>query len=167
MDVKYINPFMSSIRNVFQTMLSLDVTFGKPGIKTDPHASHDVSGVIGLSGDVDGVVVVSFPRLAAVRIASTFAGVNLSEVDDDFPDAIGELANMISGNAKKDLDGLKVFISPPSVVVGASHQIKSTKIIPRLVIPCSTLAGSFVVEVGIRVVNKPAELLAETAAEAI
>jgi len=166
MDVKYINPFMSSIRNVFQTMLSLDVTFGKPGIKTDAHASHDVSGVIGLSGDVDGVVV-SGPRLSAVRIASTFAGVNLSEVDDDFPDAIGGLANMISGNAKKDLGGLKVFISPPSVVVGASHQIKSTKIIPRLVIPRSTLAGSFVVEVGMRVVNRPAELLVATAAEAI
>ena len=125
MDVKYINPFMTAIRNVFNTMLNMDVEFDKPHVRTAVDTTHDVSGVIGLSGDVDGVVIVSFPRLAATRIASTFAGVDLSETDDDFADAIGELANMISGNAKKDFDGLQVFISPPSVVVGSSQELKN------------------------------------------
>jgi len=150
MDVKYINPFMASIRNVFNTMLNMDVEFDKPHVRKAENATHDVSGVIGLSGDVDGVVIVSFPRLAAIRVASTFAGVDLSETDDDFADAIGELANMISGNAKKDFEGLQVFISPPSVVVGAGHMVKSTSVVPRLVIPCLTPAGPFVVEVAVR-----------------
>jgi len=165
MDVKYINPFMSSIRNVFSTMLRLDVAFSKPHVKKSEEAEHDVSGIIGLSGDVDGVVIVSFPKLAAVRIASTFAGTDLSEADEDFADAIGELANMISGNAKKDFDGLNVYLSPPSVVVGQGHQIKGTKITPRLVIPCSTQAGSFVVEVGMRLVRQAEPQLASAAAE--
>lgn len=164
MDVKYVNPFMAAIKNVFKTMLNMEVEFAKPHIRTEIDTTHDVSGVIGLSGDVKGVVVVSFPRLAAVRIASAFAGVDLNDSDEDFPDAVGELANMISGNAKKDFDGLQVFISPPSVVIGASHQIRSTKVVPRLVIPCQTPAGSFVVEVGMQELCKQQEQLAEAAA---
>jgi len=150
MDVKYINPFMTAVKNVFKTMLQMDVQFGKPHVKTEEGASHDVSGIIGLSGDVVGAVIVSFPRLAATRIASAFAGMDLSESDDDFADAIGELANMISGNAKKDFDGLRVFISTPSVVIGSNHLIRNTKVTPRLVIPCTCPGGSFVVEVGMK-----------------
>jgi len=150
MDVKYVNPFMSAIKNVFKTMLQMDVQFGKPHIKTDETHSHDASGIIGLSGDVVGAVIVSFPKVAATRIASAFAGTELEVTHDDFADAIGELANMISGNAKKDFDDVRVFISTPSVVIGTGHQVRNTRVTPRLVIPCMTPAGSFVVEVGMQ-----------------
>ena len=165
MDVKYINPFMTSIRNVFQTMLQMDVTFGKPHMKHDDKCTHDVTGIIGLSGDVVGAVIVSFPRLAATKIASAFAGTEMTVEHQDFADAIGELANMISGNAKKDLEGLNVMISTPSVVIGRDHQIRSTKVTPRLVIPCSTPAGSFVVEVGMEEVGSDNKNLAAATAE--
>ena len=36
-----------------------------------------------------------------------------------------------------------------------NHQIMNTKPTPRLVIPCTTAAGSFVVEVGIKTVKRP------------
>jgi chemotaxis protein CheX len=165
MDVKCINPFMGAIKNVFKTMLNLDVQFGKPQVKTQETMSHDVSGIIGLSGEVVGAVIVSFPKLSAVKIASTFAGINLSDADDDFADAIGELANMIAGNAKKDLEGLNIMISTPSVVIGSGHQVKSTKVFPRLIIPCSCVMGSFVVEVGMKKVNRPADAVVEHATE--
>jgi|WetSurMetagenome_2_1015567.scaffolds.fasta_scaffold651825_2 chemotaxis protein CheX len=165
MDVKCINPFMGAIKNVFKTMLKMDVQFGKPHVCSQESVSHDISGIIGLSGDVVGAVIVSFPKLSAVKIASVFAGIALSEADEDFPDAIGELANMIAGNAKKDIEGLNIMISTPSVVIGAGHQVKSTRIIPRLAIPCSCPVGSFVVEVGIKKVSSPAESLVTTVAE--
>jgi chemotaxis protein CheX len=168
MDVKCINPFMGAIKNVFKTMLNLDVQFGKPQIKTQETVSHDVSGIIGLSGEVVGAVIVSFPKLSAVKIASTFAGIDLSDSDDDFADAIGELANMIAGNAKKDLDGLHVMISTPSVVIGSGHTVKNSKVVPRLIIPCSCVMGSFVVEVGMKKVNRPADaVVAQTTESAI
>lgn len=163
MDVRYINPFITSVKNVFKTMLQMDVQFGKPTVKSDETHTHDVSSIIGLSGDVVGAVIVSFPKLAATRIASAFAGVDLKEEDADFADAIGELANMISGNAKKDFDGLDVLISVPSVVIGTGHQIRATKVTPRLVLPCSCPAGSFVVEVGMRKVKKPQPLVQASA----
>jgi chemotaxis protein CheX len=165
MDVKCINPFMGAIKNVFKTMLNIDVQFGKPQVQNQEGVTHDVSGIIGLSGDVEGAVVVSFPRLSAMKIASAFAGVTLTENDADFPDAIGELANMIAGNAKKDLDGLHVLISVPSVVVGSGHQVMNTRILPRLIIPCTCPMGSFVVEVGMKTLVKPKDGVVNTPAE--
>jgi chemotaxis protein CheX len=165
MDVKCINAFMSSVKNVFQTMLKIEVEFGKPHVETKEETMHDVSGIIGLSGDVVGAVIVSFPKLSAVRIAGKFAGVALSEADEDFADAIGELANMIAGNAKKDIEGMKIMISTPSVVIGAGHQVKSTRGIPKLLIPCSCPLGSFTVEVGFKRAGKSEEALCETTTE--
>ncbi len=166
MDVKYVNPFMGAIKNVFKVMLNMDVQFGKPHIMTQEDITHDVSGIIGLSGDVVGAVIVSFPRLSALKIAGIFAGVTFVETDADFTDAVGELANMIAGNAKKDLDGLKISISTPSVVIGAGHQVKGTRMVPKLIIPCSCPAGSFVVEVGMKQVANPSQAMAHaTAAE--
>lgn len=136
-------------------MLNLEVSFDKPNLKTDAKASHDVSGIIGLSGDAVGAVIMSFPKPAALRIAGALAGVTFREMDEDFADAIGEIANMVAGNAKKDLEGLNVSISVPSVIIGQNHQVKATKLLPRLAIPCSTPIGSFIVEVGMKIVNKP------------
>lgn len=154
MDVRYINPFMRAIKNVFQTMLKLDVTLQKPHIKTDGRASADVSGVIGFSGDATGCVVLSFPKEAACNIASTFAGMPISLESVDMVDAIGELANMVAGNAKKDFEGVRISISLPSVVIGADHIVGQSRMVPRLVLPCTSTLGNFFVEVAMKV-DKP------------
>jgi chemotaxis protein CheX len=153
MDVRFINPFIGAIGNVFQTMLGLEVEYGKPQFGHTENVGHDVSGIIGLSGDVEGSVVVSFPMASALKIAGTFGGMEMTEPDEDFADAIGELANMISGNAKKDFEGLNVMISVPSVVVGCGHTVKSNRVLPTVNIPCQCEAGEFVVEIGMRTVN--------------
>ena len=36
MDPKYISPFITSIKNVFSTMLQLDLEVGEPSIKSTP-----------------------------------------------------------------------------------------------------------------------------------
>ncbi|HUW82926.1 MAG TPA: chemotaxis protein CheX [Phycisphaerae bacterium] len=65
MDVRLINPFVSAVQNVFQTMASTEVRVGKPYVKTDGPCSADVSGVIGLCGDATGCAVLSFPKAVA------------------------------------------------------------------------------------------------------
>ena len=147
MDVRFINPFISAIRNVFSTMVRTEVTIGKPQVRPGDLCSADVSGVIGLSGDATGAVVLSFPKVVACKIASMFAGAELSLEHPDFTDAIGELANMVAGNAKKDFSGLNVSISLPSVIVGAGHQVSQLRNSVQLVIPCQTPMGPFNVEV--------------------
>jgi len=151
MDVRFVNPFVSAVRNVFHTMLGVEVKIDKPYIKSDNEALADVSGIIGFSGDATGCLVLSFPRKVAERTASKFAGTEITEAHPDFPDALGELANMIAGNAKKDFEGVHISISLPSVVVGENHRISKSNAFPRLVIPCETPLGRFFLEVAMKI----------------
>src|SRR5262249_6836111 len=122
MDVRYINPFIEAVRSVFATMIHIDVTLGKPHV-TDDHTKFDVSGIIGMSGDVVGSVVLSFPASVAKVVIGKLAGSDLAIESPDFADALGEIVNMISGAAKSKFEGKNVSISTPSVVVGSHHTI--------------------------------------------
>lgn len=147
MDAKYITPFIQSIQNVFSTMLQLQVTVKEPKVKSGSSCSYDVSGIIGLSGDVVGSVVLSFPTGTAERIVALFTGMELASDHEDFADAIGELVNMVSGGAKGMFKDRAVSISCPSVVLGSGHKIASPKDIPCIVIPCDTDCGELAIEI--------------------
>ena len=144
MDVRYINPFIKSIGNVFKTMLSVDVVFQKPCLNIEAEVGADVSGVIGFSGDASGSVVISFPKRVAVQAVAQFAGAELDIGHEDFADAIGELANMIAGGAKADFEGLAVSISLPSVIIGEGDEVSPSQAHPQLVIPCQTPFGPLI-----------------------
>ncbi len=149
MDVKFINPFVTAISRVFETMVGTEVKVGKPLLKQAALISAEVSGIIGLSGDVQGCVVLSFPGDVASKAASRFAGTELTIDHPDFTDAVGELANMVAGNAKKDFPGCNVSISLPSVIIGPGHTVSQSKSSPFLIIPCETDIGRFNVEVAL------------------
>lgn len=157
MDVRFINPFVSSITNVFETMANTQVQVGRPQLKQADLVTAEVSGIIGLSGDVQGCVVLSFPGDVACKLASAFAGTEMTVKHPDFSDAIGELANMVAGNAKKDFPNCAVSISLPSVIIGPGHKVSQSKASPFLIIPCQTEAGAFNVEVALITNKKPAQ----------
>lgn len=156
MDVRFINPFLTAVTQLFNTMLEKEVNIGKPVLKSHREAPGDVSAIIGLSGDVTGCVAVCFPMPTAIKAASTFSGVEMTADHEDFADALGELANMVAGQAKAKLDGLAVGISLPSVIIGKEHVISQSKQTPRLCIPCDSTLGHFTVEVAMVIEMKPA-----------
>lgn len=158
MDSSYITPFMTSIQNVFSTMFQLPVEIGEPSIKTDKNATHDVSGIIGVSGEMVGTIVLSMPKDAAVSIVALFTGTEMETDSDDFADAIGELVNMISGNAKAEFQRKGVMISCPSVVIGKDHRVSSASGTVCVKIPCQTDCGEVVLEVALREVNENAQV---------
>lgn len=150
MDPAFIKPFVASIQNVFSTMMQLPVTVLPPKIKDNPGMTYDVSGIIGLSGDVVGSVVLSFPKDTAERIVSLLTGSPMTADSPDFADAIGEIVNMVSGGAKASFTGKKVSISCPSVVVGTGHKVAKQTDAPTIVIPCATDCGEVAIEVTIQ-----------------
>lgn len=150
MDQSYIIPFIKSVQNVFETMLQLPVQMGQPELKQGGDSGHDVSAIIGMSGDVEGSVVLSFPTETAERVVALFTGTELDAGHEDFADAVGELVNMVSGGAKAQFGGKEVSISCPSVVVGQSHQVYGRKDVVAISIPCDCDCGLFNVEVSIR-----------------
>ncbi|MEM1331209.1 MAG: chemotaxis protein CheX [Planctomycetota bacterium] len=150
MDPSYISPFVTSTQNVFSTMLQLPVDIGEPAMKDAKTPSHDVSGIIGMSGDVVGSIVLSFPKETAERVVALFVGEHVDADSPDFADAIGELVNMVSGGAKAQFpDEKRVSISVPSVVIGSNHTVSSRSDAPCVLIPCNTDCGELTIEIAI------------------
>ena len=149
MNVEYINPFLIAVQNVFDTMIDLPYKLGKPTIKSSSLTEYDVSGIIGISGEVIGCVVVSFSNQIAIKVGSCLLGEELKEVDSDCTDAIGEVANMIAGDAKKRFPKANTTISVPSVIIG-NHKVAYPSGLPIISIPCETDAGQFAIEVALK-----------------
>jgi len=150
MDVRYINPFLVAVQNIFDTMIDVPFTLGKPTIKMDKAPSHSISSIIGISGDVSGCVVISLSEEISLQLASALLDEKLKELNGDCTDAIGEIANMIAGNAKTDFPAEKTSISVPTVVIG-KHKVNYPSGLPIISIPCEVGSGRMVVDVAIKV----------------
>ena len=148
-DPQLIVPFVSSVREVFQTMIGVEAKVSRPEVKSHPGASYDVSSIIQFSGDVGGSVVISFEMAAAGKFVEGFCGMAVEEGGEDFVDALGEIGNMVAGAAKKNL-ACNASIGIPSVIIGAGHQIARIKDVPCVVIPCETVNGNFAIEVSMK-----------------
>ena len=70
MDVKYINPFLAALGNVFETMVNVPFNLGKPHVKGEKVPTYEVSGIIGLSGGITGCVVISLSKQVALQLAA-------------------------------------------------------------------------------------------------
>ncbi len=156
MDVRYINPFLEAVRSVFATMIHIDVTMGQPLI-TDVLPRYDISGVIGMTGDVVGSVVLGFPSPVARVVVGKFAGSDYALESADFADALGEIVNMVSGAAKAKFEGRNVSISTPSVVVGPGHTIARPARSACISLPCRAYCGEFCLDIAIREDVKPSK----------
>lgn len=149
MDVKLVNPFINATINVLETMAFVNVTAGKPYLKTDSTAVGDVSGIIGLTGVANGTISVTFEEKCILEVVSNMLGETMKELNYDITDAVGELTNMISGQARRELEEMgKVFKAAiPTVVSGKKHSIRHYTNGPKIAIPFKTGNGSFTIEV--------------------
>jgi chemotaxis protein CheX len=149
MDAKFINPFINATLNVLGTMASTKAEAGKPYLKKDHVASGDVSGVIGLIGKVKGTVSVSFTEKSILAIVSNMLGEEMKELNEEIKDAVGEITNMISGQARQELEdlGRSLQAAIPSVIMGKDHTITHVTSYPVMAVPFSTSNGQFTIEV--------------------
>lgn len=150
MDVSFINPFIISTAKTFKTMLSTEITTGEPILLADANHSFDVSGVIGLSGEAQGVIALSFPRAMALKLVGALLRTEEEIQYEDMVDGIGEIANIVAGLAKQDLSEFKFQISLPNVVIGTDHKIATQSGVPAVMIPIKTEYGEFAIEVSLK-----------------
>ena len=149
MKAEYINPFLVSTISTFKTMLGCVLTRGTPYVKNGSQPSHEVSGVIGLSGKAQGTVVLGLGREAALRATEAMLQERPPEINAEVVDAIGELANIIAGQAKAQLEHLELSVSLPSVITGKGHCIQFPTKVKPLCIPFDSDWGPITVEVGL------------------
>ncbi|MCF8067803.1 MAG: chemotaxis protein CheX [Desulfobacterales bacterium] len=150
MDAEMINPFIKATMNVLETMAFVKSTkAGKPFLKKDNVARGDVTGVIGVTGEANGTIYVTFEEGSILKIVSNMFGEEMKELDSEVADAVGELTNMISGQARRELESIgKVFEAAiPSVITGKNHCIAHITKGPQIAIPFSIEEGNFLIEV--------------------
>jgi chemotaxis protein CheX len=149
MDVRYINPFIESTIHVLKTMSFITVKVGKPYLKKDEVARGDVSGIIGLAGDVKGSISVSFKEACILHIVSNMFGEKMTELNDEVKDAVGEISNMISGQARQKLEliGRNLQAAIPIVIMGRNHSISHITKDKIIAIPFTTDGGEFTIEI--------------------
>ncbi len=155
MQVEYINPFLASLQNTFKTMLGCETRRGPVALKTDHQSPYEVSGVIGLSGKAAGTVVLSFSKAVAIKAASTMLMTELTSIDDDVLDAVGELTNMVAGAAKAELEDYELQVSLPNVITGRGHEVHFPSDVTPIAIPFDTDWGPLTLEIGFAPVRMP------------
>jgi len=155
MDARYINVFIASLVEAFDTMLGCVIHRGALEVGDACCRGYEISGVIGLSGNAMGTVVVSLSKAVALRATSSMLLVETSEVNSDVIDAVGEIANMVAGPAKAKLEHYRLQISLPSVVTGVGHQVNFPSNVRPITVPFSSDWGPLALTVGLTPVPSP------------
>jgi chemotaxis protein CheX len=123
---QYIQPFVDVCLEVFKNFLGCDISAERPYfVNKESVNDWDISAVIGLTGEARGAVVISMKTKLAVRLTGALTGSVHAGIDEEVVDAIGELVNIIAGNAKRGLEeSFHLIISLPTFVEGKNHSIK-------------------------------------------
>lgn len=129
MDVNYINPFLKALQYVMQMVFGIQPEFGKVYLKKAPFQGYTVN--LKVNGEVDGVFALVMNGDTAKKIVTKMLGQEIEQMDDMAISAIGELGNMIIGNACTLYyqKGLHTNISTPEVVVGETEDFKKPAVI--------------------------------------
>lgn len=146
MDIR--EKIIESTSEIFSTMIMMDVSVLDQEIASHQVFSESISGVIGLAGVQKGVLAIHLPFKVAMAITGNFLGMEVTEIGPDVEDAIGELANMLGGNIKTILSekGRDIELSMPTTISGKEYDFQSTKNADQYIIPFTTDAGNFIVE---------------------
>lgn len=129
-NAEFVNPFLEAASAVFKAILNVDLRRGKLVIKESPIPSMDVAIMIGITGGVTGEVVYSMGFTMVQKIAEVLApGLSPEQIKHEYKDIIGELANMITGNAMNLFAtvGKQIHITTPTVVEGKDFTITMIK----------------------------------------
>ncbi|TRZ76623.1 MAG: hypothetical protein D4R93_03020 [Deltaproteobacteria bacterium] len=163
MDVKFINPFLNGTIEVIKKMAFVEPRPGKAYLKHTSVAHGDVSGIIGITGDMIGSLAVSFGESCICHLIGSMVGESYVEANQEVFDGVGEMTNMISGVARTYLEkeGMHVYAAIPSIVYGKNHTINHILKSPSIVIPFETDHGSFVVDVCIKRAEEESKTLKE------
>ena len=123
---QYIQPFIEVTKNTFLNFIGTELIVGRPFFQQKDAANEwDISGVIGLSGEARGAVVIGMKEALALKLTDMLTSTTHNAIDDEVVDAVGEIVNIIAGNAKKGMEeAFRLVISLPTIIQGKGHQIK-------------------------------------------
>jgi len=125
LDHQAMRPMLDlSVREVFQIMLGCTI---EAAPETADEEKFDFTSMVGLAGQLTGVITLRCSTQAAALMASMMLGTKVGEGDQQLWDATGEICNMVAGNFKNKLSGVSdsCMLSVPTVITGDDYTFHS------------------------------------------
>ncbi|WP_413292033.1 chemotaxis protein CheX [Bdellovibrio sp. HCB185ZH] len=148
-DVRVINAVIKATMNVFAQFGVQNITMGKPETKS-PHDAlkGEISSVVEIkSQSYQGYLAISFDKASYLEVVSTMLMEEQTELNAENQDAVGEINNIIFGNAKSEITNFGVQLTVPKVLIGADSMIECKQGSAGMLIPFSTTKGHFYLKV--------------------
>jgi chemotaxis protein CheX len=151
MNVKFLNPFVDAAVEVLKAEAKANISKGTITLQKSALTSDEVTVLINLVGQVQGVVLFGMSEKLGMNIVSLMMSQEFTEFDNLAQSGVAELGNVISGRATVMLSeaGYKSTISPPTMIKGKGVQI-STLDFPRIVVPLTCELGEMVIHLALR-----------------
>ncbi len=119
-NAEHVNTFLMAATKVISEACNLTPRVGKPYIRNTTFSNDSVVIMIGVTGEMQGQVILAFERKIALEVASKMMFMEVTQLDEISTSAICELANMIMGNASTafSVKSIGIDITPPSLFQG-------------------------------------------------
>lgn len=157
--ISFSKPFIDGLNNVYSTMLSTDLTAGKPTLKKDHVPLGNVTSIMSMNGILkngqeekhfNGSFIISWTKESFLKSASAMMGEDYTEITEEIEDVAGEITNITMGNAKKVLaeEGYAIEMSIPTIILGEGRKIPAKdKNVISVTIPFDSPLGKVFMEI--------------------
>ncbi|MGR3173776.1 MAG: chemotaxis protein CheX [Candidatus Scalindua sp.] len=128
LEASIVRAIKASTKEVFSTMLMLDVNADESFIKDENKISTDLISSLHFFGEkYMGKIAVFAYGATACHLAGAMLGIEATDVDEDVKDGMGEIVNMIAGSAKGKLESTMgdFHLLTPWVIAGKNLTIAS------------------------------------------
>ena len=132
-----VEPFITAARVALGEMAATELAVRAVYQAALPHTLGDIAAVLGLQSATEGFLVLGFPRRTAEALAGRILAGVKDEVDENLiRDCVGEMGNVVAGQAKAILADTpyRFSFSLPEVVVGPKE------LLPRPGLDCLVVA---------------------------
>lgn len=150
MDAALVNPFIEGTLHILDTTAFVKVAPKPPFLKKNRKSMGDISGFLEISGDLEGSAAISFSEESILGIVSAMFGEDMTELNDEISDAVGEISNMVAGHVTTKIGELdkKVKVKFKEIKMGEGQDIEHIEGGEYvLALPFKTTKGKVIIEV--------------------
>jgi len=158
MNVNFMNPVLRSMQNVLSTMAHIEPKVGSPKLKEKNSIiqGKNISGIMSMTGRRGNAsIAITFSESAIVHIAKKMLPSEITTIDGNVIDLVGEIVNMVLGGAKSEFENGGYFfsLSLPTIILGTDYLIAHKTNAPIIMLPFAMPEGEFVIEAGYEAID--------------
>jgi chemotaxis protein CheX len=155
---EFVNPFLGPAQMVWQKEFGVPLEISGAEAVSFQYTTDDITAIIGVSGKLEGNVLYGFSDEVSSEVVRRMIGEDMDARDPMALSALGEIANVITGNAATELaaNGFTCDISPPVIIEPRGSTL--TSIVPKqILVTFKSELGMLTARIGLSINARYAE----------